>query len=123
MVGQDLLGLMSIRGRQAVAGRTPDGSDERERGLFGGFSVILVGDTMQLPPVDAALMWSDKPGTAGHTVEGRASRLGLNASVELTEVMRQVGEAQAAFRRALLAVAEGRALKEHFDLLLTRMRS
>ena len=37
--------------------------------------------------------------------------------------MRQVGEAQAAFRRALLAVAEGRALKEHFDLLWTRMRS
>ena len=47
MVGQDLLGLMSIRGRQAVAGRTPDGSDESERGLFGGLSVILVGDPMQ----------------------------------------------------------------------------
>ena len=123
MVGQDLLGLMSIRGRQAVAGRTPYGSDERERGLFGGLSVVLVGDPMQLPPVGAAPMWSDRPGTAGHTVEGRAAWLGLNAAVELTEVMRQVGEAQAAFRRALLAVAEGRALKEHFDLLLTRMRS
>ena len=37
--------------------------------------------------------------------------------------MHQVGEAQAVVRRALLAVAEGRALKEHFDLLWTRMRS
>ena len=68
-------------------------------------------------------MWSDRPGTGGHTVEGRAAWLGLNAAVELNEVMRQVGEAQAEFRRALLAVAEGRALKEHFDLLWARMRS
>lgn len=123
MVGQDMLGLMSIRGRQAVAGRTADGNDGRGRGLFGGLSVILVGDPMQLPPVGSAPMWGEKPGTAGHTVEGRAAWLGLNAGVELTEVMRQAGDAQAAFRRALLAVAEGRALKEHFDLLATRMRS
>ena len=34
-----------------------------------------------------------------------------------------MGEAQAASPRALLAVAEDRALKEHFDLLWTRMRS
>ena len=80
MVGQDLLGLMSIRGRQAVAGQTPDGSDERERGLFGGLNVI-VGDLMQLPRVGAAPMWSDRPGTAGHIVQGRAAWLGLNAAV------------------------------------------
>ena len=123
VVGQDLLGLMSIRGRQAVSGRTPHGNDGRERGLFGGLSVILVGDPMQLPPVGAAPMWSDRPGTAGHSVEGRAAWLGLNAAVELTEVMRQMGDAQAAFRRALIAVAEGRAMQEHFDLFRTRMRS
>ena len=34
IVGQDLLGLMSFRGRQAVAGRTPDGNDGRERGFL-----------------------------------------------------------------------------------------
>lgn len=123
MVGQDLLGLMSIWGRQAVSGRTPDGDDGRERGMFGGLSTILVGDPMQLPLVGAAPMWSDRPGTAGHSVEGRVVWLGLNAGVELTEVMRQVGEAQAAFRRTLLAVAEGRAQKELFDLLWSRMRS
>lgn len=37
--------------------------------------------------------------------------------------MRQVGDAQAAFERALLAVAEGQALKESFDLFWSRMRS
>ena len=62
---------------------------------------------MQLPPVGSAPMWSDRPGTAGHTVEGRTVWLGLNAAVELTEVMRQVEEAQAAFRRALSPSLKG----------------
>lgn len=123
MVGQDLLGLMSIRGRQAVQGRPIEGDDDRHLGMFGGLNVILVGDPMQLPPVGASPMWSDKPGTSGHTVEGRAVWLAINAAVELTEVMRQMGEENAAFRRALLAVAEGRATQEHFDLFVSRMRS
>lgn len=43
--------------------------------------------------------------------------LGLNACVELTEVMRQLGRAQAAFRQALLDVADGRATTEqHYAL-------
>ena len=49
--------------------------------------------------------------------------LGLNASVELTEVMRQVGDAQIAFRRALIAVPEGQSLQEHFGLSWCRMQS
>ena len=56
IVGQDLLGLMSIQGRQAVAGRVSDANGGRERGLFCGLSVILVGDTMQLPRVGDAPM-------------------------------------------------------------------
>ena len=47
----------------------------------------------------------------------------FNAAVELTEVMRQLGPEQAAFRDALLAVAEGRATRVHYDLFKTRMRS
>ena len=88
---------MNIRGRQAVAGRTPDGNNGRGQGFFIGLSVIPVGDPMQLPPVGAAPMWSDRPRTSGHIVEGRAAWLGLNARVELTEAMHQVGEAQVAF--------------------------
>ena len=37
--------------------------------------------------------------------------------------MRQVKDAQAAFRRALIVVAGGRALKGHSDLLWSRMWS
>ena len=122
MIGQDLLGFMSIRVRQAVQGRTPDGTDQRELGVFGGLNLILVGDPMQLPPVGASPMWAENPGTAGHIVEGLRVWLGLNACVELTDVMLQMGPAQAAFRRALLSVAEGRATTENYNVLATRMR-
>ena len=73
MIGQALLGFMSIRAKQAVQGR--DGSLFALQGLFGGLNVILVGDPAQLPPVAAAPMWSPAPGTDGHTMEGyRAQR-------------------------------------------------
>ena len=114
---------MSIREGQAVQGRTPDGTDTRESGVLGGLNLNLVGDSMQLPPVGAAPMWAENPGTAGHTVEGLRAWLGLNACVELTDVMRQMGPAQTAFRRALLSVAEGRPTTENYNALATRMRS
>ena len=46
-----------------------------------------------------------------------------NACVELTDVMRQMRPAQAAFKRALLSVTEGRSTAEICDVLATRMRS
>ena len=123
MIGQDLLGFMSSRGKEAVRGREErDGTDGRHLGLFGGLNLILVGDPMQLPPVGAAPMWAAESSGA-HAPEGRNVWLGLNAAVELTEVMRQLGPEQAAFRDALLAVAEGRATRVHYDLFKTRMRS
>lgn len=115
MISQDLLGLMSTRGRQAVRGRPTDGTDDSHN--------ILLGDPMQLPPVGAAPVWSDRPTIAGHTVEGRNVWLGLNACGELTEVMQQLRPAQVAFRQALLAVAKGRATREHYNLFTTRMRT
>lgn len=72
------VGLMSIRGRQAVEGCAPDADDGRSRGIFGGFNLILAGDSMQLSPVGRAAMWAEKPNTTGHTIEGRAVSLGVN---------------------------------------------
>ncbi|CAM9738741.1 unnamed protein product, partial [Laminaria digitata] len=124
MIGQGLLGLMSIRGKQAMQGcRASEGGPERRQDLFGGLSILLVGDPMQLPPVGASPMWSSNPGNAGHTVEGLRAWSGLNAGVELTEVRRQTGPEQAAFRQALLGVAQGVAIETHWNLLGTRMRS
>eukprot|EP00752_Nemacystus_decipiens_P018636 g16710.t1 len=76
MVGQDLLGLISARGKQAVEGRRRDGDDDRHLDIYGGLSVILVGDPGQLPP--------------------------------------------AAFRAALLRVAEGAQTAEDWELMKTR---
>lgn len=44
MTGQDLLGLMSMRGRQAVKRRKRYGTDDRHEGMLGGLCIVLVGD-------------------------------------------------------------------------------
>ena len=49
--GQGFLGLMSIRGKQAMQGWASEGVEDRHHALFGSISIILVGDPMQLPPV------------------------------------------------------------------------
>ena len=46
MTRYGLPGFMSIWGRQAVQGRTPDETDGRESGVFGWLNLILVGDPM-----------------------------------------------------------------------------
>ena len=99
---------MSIREGQAVQGRTPDGTDTRESGVLGGLNLNLVGDSMQLPPVGAAPMWAENPGTAGHTVEGLRAWLGLNACVELADICATVSTSVADFRQALMKVSPGR---------------
>ena len=88
MIGQRLLALMSIRGKQATQGRASEGMGDRQHVLFGGLSIIL-GDPMQLPPVGAAPIWSSNPDTVGHTVEGLR-----------TEFRRSSGPEQAAYRQA-----------------------
>ena len=123
MTGQGLLGLMSTRGMQSTQGRASEGVEDRQHALFGGLSIILVRDHMLLPPVSASHMWSSNPDTAGHTVEGLRAWSGLNATIELTEVRRQSGPEQAAFRQAPLGVAQDVATEENWNLLGTRMRS
>ena len=123
MVGQDMLGLISARGKQAVEGRTRDGDDDRHLDIYGGLGVILVGDPGQLPPVGAAPMWKARPGTGGLSVQGFQAWLGMNTAVELTQVMRQLGPEQEAFRGALLRVAEGAQTEEDWDLMKTRFTS
>lgn len=121
MIGQALLGFMSIRGKQAVRGRP--GALSTLQALFGGPNLILVGDPAQLPPVGAAAMWSPAPAGDGHTVEGYRAWQGLNAAVELTEVRRQQGDEQAGFRRVLAHVAEGCVTQNDWELLQESMRS
>ncbi|CAN0440808.1 unnamed protein product, partial [Hapterophycus canaliculatus] len=66
MIGQDLLDLMSIRARQVLRRQVNDDTKDRHLGRFGGLNLIPAGDSIQLPPVGAAPMWSDRTGTRGH---------------------------------------------------------
>lgn len=77
---------------------------------------------MQLPPVGASAMWTNDPQhpPAGISLQGLHTWLGMNAAVELTQVMRQQGPEQAAFRETLLRVAEGGAEDADWALLSGR---
>lgn len=55
-------------------------------------------------------------------MEGLPAWLGLNAYVELTSIMRQLGPMQADFRRAMLSVAEGPVTPDDCNNLASRMR-
>ena len=120
MVGQHMLGMMSIRGGHAVEGRRREQGGRHHQGLFGGLSVIFVGDPLQLPPVGASAMWSVPPTARGQGALGLQAWNGFNQAVELTRVMRQLGPEQAAFRATLLRVAEG--TQGDVDMVLLRFR-
>ncbi|CAB1111050.1 unnamed protein product [Ectocarpus sp. CCAP 1310/34] len=120
MVGQDILGLMSARGKQAVEGRRGDGIEDFRQDVFGGLSIILVGDPAQLPPVGARPLWKHNPSTGGLSMQGLQAWLSMNNAVELTQVMRQQGPEQAAFRDTLLRIAEGMQTADDWDVLKRR---
>ncbi|CAN0100447.1 unnamed protein product [Pylaiella littoralis] len=120
MAALGVLGLMSIRYKQAVEGRP--GSHARQQGLFGGMNVILVGDPMQLPPVGAAPVWNPTTASDGHTMEDYHAWTHLNAAVELTEMRRQEGDDQGSFRQVLSHAAEGCVVQADWYVLLGTMR-
>ncbi|CAN0390418.1 unnamed protein product [Pylaiella littoralis] len=84
MVDQDMLGLMSARGKQAVRGRIRDGDHDGYLDVFGGLSIILDGDCAQLPPVGAKSTWNPAPSSPGLSVQGYQAWLAMNNAVELT---------------------------------------
>ncbi|CAM9720921.1 unnamed protein product [Pylaiella littoralis] len=116
MVGQEMLGLMSARGKQAVRGRIRGGYHDGHLDVFGGLSIILVGDWAQLPPVGAKSMWNPVPSSTGLSVQGYQAWLAMNNAVELTQVMRQLGPEQAA-RDTFLRIAEGTQTRSGWILL------
>ncbi|CAM9239307.1 unnamed protein product, partial [Hapterophycus canaliculatus] len=78
--------------------------------FFGALSLIFVGDPVRLPGVGAAPMWTSM-------ARGGELLSFMNAAVELTQVVQQLGPAQAAFRRTLLSVTEGAAGQSDWSIL------
>ena len=101
MVGQNLLGKMDRRIRQA---KSKDVS-------FGGCSVVLIGDYAQFPPVLATPLYGKVKLTDTFAVQGELAYKMFTKVIILNEIKRQVaGEGdtdQASFIVALNNVREG----------------
>ncbi|XP_066929609.1 uncharacterized protein [Clytia hemisphaerica] len=112
VVGQRMLGWIDSRCRQAT------GKMER---LFGGISVILVGDIAQLPPVLDSTLYSSYPqneiGVAGYV-----AYCCFRTVIKLKSNMRSAGqdEIQKKFREALKNLRNGVSTMEDWNLFLTR---
>lgn len=116
MIGLRLLGMIDRRLRQAFPSAPRDA-------VFGGVSILLLGDFHQLPPVfDKPLYHSGEGGLSEMEAIGRAAYLSIDKTVRLEGIMRQQGPDQAAFRDALTAVRTMSCTRDMWDLLSTRCR-
>ena len=113
MIGCRILGMIDARLRQAF----PNAADQ----LFGGRSVLLVGDFGQLIPVGDPPLWSglSASGCSALVNSGRMAFNAFDTAVVLDRVVRQADDA--AFRDVLLrlrnaetTVADYRLLKGRF---------
>ena len=110
MIGCRTLGMIDERLRQAFS----TAADQ----VFGGRSVILVGDFGQLPPVGDAPLWSEPKTSRPLDNLGRRAFQMFNKAVVLDRVVRQDGDD--AFRDALLRLRD--AETSNADYLLFKSR-
>ena len=115
MLGQKALGWIDRRCRQS------SGAKER---LFGGKSIILIGDPAQLPPVCAKPLYHAKPSNPVGE-QGYYAYMMFTNVVTLSVNQRVKGSdpEQIVFRDFLLRLRHGETTKEDWQLLLTRQPS
>ena len=110
MIGCRTLGMIDQRLRQAFS----NSADQ----VFGGRSVILVGDFGQLPPVGDVPLWSEpKTSISLDTFGQRAFRM-FNKAVVLDHVVRQDGDD--VFRDALLRLRDAETTYADYMLFSSR---
>lgn len=114
MVGLRLFSHIEQRLRQATG---------FNRLTFGGISVILVGDILQLPPVlDRAFYYPGSTNENNEYLKGRAVFGRFDTVVELKINQRQIDPAQQPFRDFLMALRIGaHDPAAAYDLLQSRM--
>ena len=109
MLGQTLLGWIDKRCRQATGQH-----DE----IFGGKSIILVGDPAQLPPVADKPLYHTKPsGPIGE--QGQIAYLMFDKVVKLSANQRVQGSStmQLAFKHLLMRLRTGDSTEQDWQLL------
>jgi len=120
MVGRKLLSRMDARLRDAFP--------EKQNEMFGGCSILLLGDFAQLPPVGDVPLFNLHPQVRGNpeTVmasnKGRALYMSLTESITLDRIMRQQGEDPPAvqFRQVLSNLQSMEATEPDRQFLNTR---
>ncbi len=85
--------------------------------LFGGFSVILLGDFAQLPPVCGSPLYKET------THDGYRLYREFIHTITLDTVVRQAGNDQLAFRNALWKLQQGKVSKKEWELFNSRDHS
>jgi ATP-dependent DNA helicase PIF1 len=113
MVGRRMLALVDMRLRQAFP--------EHQNQVFGGRSVILVGDFGQLPPVLDEPMYSKIPRRHPLSTDGITAYKQFREAYKLDAVQRQSGdsEEQRNFRDLLLRMRDGESTLADWNLLAT----
>ena len=112
VIGQNMLGWIDSRCRQATG---------KKDILFGGISVILVGDIAQLPTVMDKVLYHPYPNNEV-AIAGYVAYCSFRTVVMLKSNMRSTGEsdAQKSFRKALLNLRNGTSTKEDWNFFLSR---
>ena len=117
MISQRQLGWLDQRCRQI----RPHHAEQH----FGGFSVILMGDFYQLPPVLGRPLYNTKPTRDPDELMGRLAYDQFRQTVELSIVMRQQGTDSDAlrFRAALDHLRISEMTRVDWETLVTRVCS
>ena len=110
MIGCRTLGMIDERLRQAF----PNAADQ----VFGGRSVILVGDFGQLPPVCDAPLWSEPSTSRPLDKRGQSAFSMFHTAVVLDRVVRQAGDTE--FSNALLRLRNAETTDADYKLFTER---
>ena len=106
MIGCRTLGMIDERLRQAFS----NAADQ----LFGGRSVILVGDFGQLPPVGDSPLWSVSRLSRALDIRGQSAFAMFDTAVVLDRVVRQAGDSE--FRDALVRLRDAETTDADYRL-------
>jgi ATP-dependent exoDNAse (exonuclease V) alpha subunit len=115
MIGCKMISRIESRLRQ-ISGRPQE--------PFRGYHVILVADTLQLPPVGDTPLWyslSTNEERTDENIAGLAAYRAFEKVINLTIQVRQAGESQSVFRRILDNLRKGESTLEDWQVLNTRM--
>lgn len=114
---KSMLGLKALAWTDA---RLREIFPQRRDEVFGGLSVILIGDFFQLPPVLNRALYSPEDGLNVEEIAGRNAYRSFDKSVFLVTIQRQQGDDQARFRQALLELRQTKVSVSSWELLTSR---